>query len=80
MNIISVKSKAIAAVATKAVVTGFPGCMMQFYNVLKQHCSPVKVLHTLQLLARRLENVLGLADEGYRYKFIENLPKSINLL
>lgn len=54
MSINEAKSLAIVKTAARAVVTGCPGCMMQLDDGLKQKGSRVKVLHTLQLLARRL--------------------------
>ena len=55
MTINEAKSRAIAATNAQAVVTGCPGCMMQLSDGLKQHGSMVEVLHTLQLLARKLK-------------------------
>ena len=49
------KSEAIAATGAQVVATGCPGCMMQLADGLKQHGSKVDVVHTLQLLARRLK-------------------------
>jgi glycolate oxidase iron-sulfur subunit len=57
MTINEAKSQAIVATAAQAVATGCPGCMMQLSDGLKQHGSKVEVLHTLQLLARRLKLV-----------------------
>jgi glycolate oxidase iron-sulfur subunit len=54
MTINEAKSRAITETAAQAVATGCPGCMMQLSDGLKQHGSTVEVLHTLQLLARRL--------------------------
>lgn len=48
------KSRAILATAAQAVATGCPGCMLQLSDGLKQHGSSIPVMHTLQLLARRL--------------------------
>jgi glycolate oxidase iron-sulfur subunit len=56
MQINEAKSKAIVATGANAVVTGCPGCMMQLSDGLKQHNSTVQVVHTLQVLARRLLN------------------------
>ncbi len=53
MTINEAKSRAIAATAAQAVVTGCPGCMMQLSDGLKQHGSAVRVMHTLELLARK---------------------------
>jgi len=55
MTINEAKSRAIIASKAQAVATGCPGCMMQLSDGLKQHGSKVEVLHTLQLLARRLK-------------------------
>ncbi|HXE96808.1 MAG TPA: (Fe-S)-binding protein [Dongiaceae bacterium] len=55
MNINDSKSEAIIATKARAVATGCPGCMMQLSDGLKQHGSNVEVVHTLQLLARRLK-------------------------
>ncbi len=55
MNINDGKSDAIVATGAQAVATGCPGCMMQLSDGLKQHGSSVEVVHTLQLLARRLK-------------------------
>ena len=55
MTINDAKSQAIADTAAQAVATGCPGCMMQLSDGLKQHGSGVEVLHTLELLARRLK-------------------------
>ncbi|WP_041974701.1 (Fe-S)-binding protein [Geobacter sp. OR-1] len=48
------KSAAIIRTGALAVATGCPGCMMQLSDGLKQHGSAVQVVHTLQVLARRL--------------------------
>ncbi len=55
MTINEAKSRAIVKTAAQAVATGCPGCMMQISDGLKQHGSSVEVLHTLQLLARKLK-------------------------
>lgn len=55
MTINEAKSRAIVKTAAQAVATGCPGCMMQLSDGLKQHGSSVEVLHTLQLLARKLK-------------------------
>jgi glycolate oxidase iron-sulfur subunit len=57
MSINEAKSRAIIDTAAQAVATGCPGCMMQLSDGLKQHGSTVKVVHTLELLARRLKSV-----------------------
>jgi glycolate oxidase iron-sulfur subunit len=55
MTINEAKSRSIIETAAQAVATGCPGCMMQLSDGLKQHGSRVEVLHTLQLLARKLK-------------------------
>ena len=57
MDINEAKSMAIIDTAAQIVATGCPGCMMQLSDGLKRHGSTVKVAHTLELLARRLETV-----------------------
>jgi glycolate oxidase iron-sulfur subunit len=52
MSINESKSRAIIDTSAQAVATGCPGCMMQLSDGLKQHGSSVKVIHTLELLAR----------------------------
>ena len=54
MTINEAKSQAITETEAQAVATGCPGCMMQLSDGLKQHGSTVEVLHTLQLLVRKL--------------------------
>jgi len=54
MKINAGKSAAIRATGADAVVTGCPGCMMQLSDGLKQSGDATKVLHTLQILARRI--------------------------
>lgn len=54
MTINEPKSQAIIATAAETVATGCPGCILQISDGLKQHGSSVKVLHTLELLARQL--------------------------
>jgi glycolate oxidase iron-sulfur subunit len=54
MTINEAKSQAISDTDAQAVATGCPGCMMQLSDGLKQHGSSVEVLHTLQILARKL--------------------------
>lgn len=54
MTINEAKSRAITETSAQAVATGCPGCMMQLSDGLKQQGSAVEVLHTLQILARRL--------------------------
>ena len=48
------KSQAIIKSAAQAVATGCPGCIMQLSDGLKQHGSSIKVMHTVELLARKL--------------------------
>lgn len=55
MTINDAKSESIINTDAQAVVTGCHGCMMQLADGLKQHGSSVEVLHTLQLLARKLK-------------------------
>ena len=57
MTINEAKSRSIIDTAAQAVATGCPGCMMQLSDGLKQHGSNVEVVHTLQVLARRLKLV-----------------------
>jgi glycolate oxidase iron-sulfur subunit len=54
MKINAGKSAAIIATGAEAVATGCPGCMMQLSDGLKQAGSSVKVIHTLEVLARKL--------------------------
>jgi glycolate oxidase iron-sulfur subunit len=54
MRINSGKSKAIEMTGAEAVVTGCPGCMMQLSDGLKQRGAKTGVMHTLELLARRI--------------------------
>jgi glycolate oxidase iron-sulfur subunit len=54
MSINEAKSRSILKTAAQAVATGCPGCMMQLSDGLKRHGSSVKVVHTLELLARKL--------------------------
>jgi len=54
MKINDAKSAAIIRTGAEAVSTGCPGCMMQLSDGLKQHGSSVKVIHTLEVLARKL--------------------------
>lgn len=48
------KSQAILSTAAQVVATGCPGCILQISDGLKQHGSSVKVVHTLELLARQI--------------------------
>lgn len=54
MTINEAKSRAIINTRAQAVATGCPGCIMQLSDGLKQHGSPVRVLHTLELLSRKM--------------------------
>ncbi|ABK98156.1 (Fe-S)-binding protein [Pelobacter propionicus] len=54
MSINEAKSRAILKTAAQAVATGCPGCMMQLSDGLKRQGSKVEVVHTLELLARKL--------------------------
>ncbi len=55
MTINEAKSRAIIDTASEVVATGCPGCMMQLSDGLKQAGSVVEVVHTLELLARKLK-------------------------
>lgn len=48
------KSEAILNTGAEAVVTGCPGCMMQLSDGLKQAGARTRVMHTLEILARKL--------------------------
>ncbi len=54
LTINDAKSEAIIATGAAAVATGCPGCMMMLDDGLKQHGAEVEVVHTMELLARRL--------------------------
>jgi glycolate oxidase iron-sulfur subunit len=54
MRINERKSIAIEKTGAEAVVTGCPGCMMQLSDGLNQKGTQIKVIHTLELLARKL--------------------------
>ncbi|SNB47327.1 (Fe-S)-binding protein [Geobacter sp. DSM 9736] len=54
MQINAGKSEAIIATGAQAVATGCPGCMMQLSDGLKQRGSRIKVLHSLEILARSI--------------------------
>ncbi len=56
MQINEAKSTAIMKSGAEAVVTGCPGCMMQLADGLKQHGSVTRVMHTLEILARKLRS------------------------
>lgn len=49
------KSAAIQATGADAVVTGCPGCIMQLSDGLKQAGHKTRVLHTVELLARKIK-------------------------
>jgi glycolate oxidase iron-sulfur subunit len=49
------KSEAILRTGANAVVTGCPGCMMQLSDGLKQAGASTSVLHTLEILARKIK-------------------------
>lgn len=48
------KSAAIEKSGADAVVTGCPGCMMQLADGLKQRGAQTRVMHTLEILARKI--------------------------
>lgn len=48
------KSAAIVESGADAVVTGCPGCMMQLSDGLQQRGAQTRVMHTLEILARRI--------------------------
>lgn len=54
MKINAPKAAAIAGTGAEAVVTGCPGCMMQLADGLRQSGCRTRVMHTLELLARRI--------------------------
>lgn len=54
MQINEAKSRAIMATGARAVATGCPGCMMQLADGLKRHGSDLEVVHTVEILARKL--------------------------
>ena len=54
MTINEAKSIAIGKSGAEAVVTGCPGCMMQLSDGLKQRGARTRVMHTLEILARRI--------------------------
>ncbi len=56
MKINAGKSAAIIKTGAEAVATGCPGCMMQLSDGLKQAGSAIKVIHTLEVLARKIRN------------------------
>ncbi len=54
MGINEAKSRAIIDTMARMVATGCPGCMMQLSDGLKRSGSSIEVVHTLELLARKL--------------------------
>lgn len=54
MKINAGKSEAIEKTGAEAVVTGCPGCMMQLSDGLNQRGLKTRVMHTLELLARKI--------------------------
>jgi glycolate oxidase iron-sulfur subunit len=56
MQINAGKSEAIVRTGADAVVTGCPGCMMQLSDGLKHSGASTRVLHTLEVLARKIRN------------------------
>jgi glycolate oxidase iron-sulfur subunit len=48
------KVEAILRSGAEAVVTGCPGCMMQLADGLKQRGAKTRVMHTLEVLARKI--------------------------
>jgi glycolate oxidase iron-sulfur subunit len=54
MKINAGKSDAIKRTGAAAVVTGCPGCIMQLSDGLKQAGEKTRVLHTLEILARKI--------------------------
>ena len=48
------KSAAIEKSGAETVVTGCPGCMMQLADGLKQRGAKTRVMHTLEILARKI--------------------------
>jgi glycolate oxidase iron-sulfur subunit len=54
MGINEGKSDAIEKTGAEAVVTGCPGCMMQLSDGLNQRGLQIRVMHTLELLARKI--------------------------
>jgi glycolate oxidase iron-sulfur subunit len=48
------KSAAIQATGADAVVTGCPGCIIQLSDGLKQAGAATRVMHTVEILARRI--------------------------
>ncbi len=56
MRINEAKSIAIRKTGADAVVTGCPGCIMQIADGLKQHGLQTRVMHTLEVLARKIKD------------------------
>jgi glycolate oxidase iron-sulfur subunit len=54
LKINATKTAAIQATSADAVVTGCPGCIMQLSDGLKQAGDKTRVLHTVELLARKI--------------------------
>jgi len=54
LQINATKTEAIQATGADAVVTGCPGCIMQLSDGLKQAGDKTQVLHTVELLARKI--------------------------
>ncbi|GFO56206.1 glycolate oxidase iron-sulfur subunit [Geomonas sp. Red276] len=54
LDINASKTAAIQATGADCVVTGCPGCIMQLSDGLKQAGDKTRVLHTVELLARKL--------------------------
>lgn len=54
MRINAGKSAAIEESGAEVVATGCPGCMMQLSDGLKQRGAKTRVMHTLEILARRI--------------------------
>jgi glycolate oxidase iron-sulfur subunit len=54
LHINAPKAAAIVRTGADAVVTGCPGCMMQLADGLKQRGAKTRVMHTLEVLARKI--------------------------
>jgi glycolate oxidase iron-sulfur subunit len=54
LHINAPKAAAIVRTGADAVVTGCPGCMMQLADGLKQRGAKTTVMHTLEILARKI--------------------------
>ncbi len=57
LHINAPKAAAIVRTGADAVVTGCPGCMMQLADGLKQQGAKTRVMHTLEILARKIRQV-----------------------